>query len=147
MMPTYTVMINDTKPIWLYCSQEKHCQSGMVAAINAKNSTGKTLAAFKAAAALAPMNISPGGGMASMASSSNSSGSAGSSGGGLSAGSTPAATSGSGSASPTGAPAAAAKASGPATASGDAAGSVFAGSKNVYSAFALLMAASFAMAL
>lgn len=35
MMPTYTIMINDTKPIWLYCSQMKHCQAGMVAAINA----------------------------------------------------------------------------------------------------------------
>jgi plastocyanin len=33
--PTYTIMVQDTKPMWLYCSQGKHCQSGMVMAINA----------------------------------------------------------------------------------------------------------------
>lgn len=36
MIPTYTVMINDSKPIWLYCAQAKHCQSGMVMVINEK---------------------------------------------------------------------------------------------------------------
>lgn len=36
MIPTYTVMINDSKPIWLYCAQGKHCQSGMVMVINEK---------------------------------------------------------------------------------------------------------------
>ena len=34
-MPTYTLMVNTTAPIWYYCSQGKHCQSGMVGAINA----------------------------------------------------------------------------------------------------------------
>lgn len=34
-MPAWTVMINDTKPIWFYCSQGKHCQAGMVGVINA----------------------------------------------------------------------------------------------------------------
>ncbi|KAL9016025.1 MAG: hypothetical protein Q9185_006591, partial [Variospora sp. 1 TL-2023] len=34
MMPAYTIMINDTRPIWYYCSQAKHCQSGMVGVIN-----------------------------------------------------------------------------------------------------------------
>lgn len=34
-MPAYTVMVNDTKPIWYYCSQGRHCQSGMVGVINA----------------------------------------------------------------------------------------------------------------
>lgn len=33
--PTYTMMVQDTKPLWLYCSQGKHCQSGMVMVINA----------------------------------------------------------------------------------------------------------------
>jgi len=36
-MPVFTVMINDTKPIWLYCGQTSpvsHCQKGMVMAIN-----------------------------------------------------------------------------------------------------------------
>ncbi|KAL8939808.1 MAG: hypothetical protein Q9216_003159, partial [Gyalolechia sp. 2 TL-2023] len=34
MMPSYTIMVNDTKPIWYYCSREKHCQKGMVGVIN-----------------------------------------------------------------------------------------------------------------
>jgi plastocyanin len=34
--PTYTIMINNTTPIWLYCSQGKHCQSGMTMVINVK---------------------------------------------------------------------------------------------------------------
>jgi hypothetical protein len=32
---TYTIRVSDTKPIWFYCSQGKHCQAGMVGAINA----------------------------------------------------------------------------------------------------------------
>ncbi|KAH6668523.1 hypothetical protein B0J14DRAFT_601027 [Halenospora varia] len=41
------VYVNDTRPIWFYCSQtsSSHCQSGMVGAINA-HSTGDTLEAF-----------------------------------------------------------------------------------------------------
>jgi hypothetical protein len=31
---TYTVPVKDTNPMWLYCSQGKHCQEGMVAVIN-----------------------------------------------------------------------------------------------------------------
>ena len=34
MTATWTVALNDTKPLWLYCSQGKHCQSGMVMVIN-----------------------------------------------------------------------------------------------------------------
>jgi plastocyanin len=33
--PTYTIMINNTNPLWLYCSQGKHCQNGMSMVINA----------------------------------------------------------------------------------------------------------------
>ncbi|KFA49622.1 hypothetical protein S40293_06609 [Stachybotrys chartarum IBT 40293] len=33
-IPVFTVMINDTRPIWLYCSQGQHCQNGMVMVIN-----------------------------------------------------------------------------------------------------------------
>lgn len=36
MTPTYTIMINDTKPMWLYCAQGKHCQNGMTMVINEK---------------------------------------------------------------------------------------------------------------
>lgn len=32
---TYTIRVTDKKPIWFYCSQAKHCQAGMVGAINA----------------------------------------------------------------------------------------------------------------
>ncbi|KAK3077185.1 hypothetical protein LTS18_010992 [Coniosporium uncinatum] len=31
---TYTIQVKDTNPIWFYCSQGKHCQNGMVGAIN-----------------------------------------------------------------------------------------------------------------
>jgi hypothetical protein len=31
---TFTITINDTDPIWIYCSQNGHCQSGMVMVIN-----------------------------------------------------------------------------------------------------------------
>jgi plastocyanin len=34
LIPTYTVQIADSKPVWAYCSQGKHCQSGMVMVIN-----------------------------------------------------------------------------------------------------------------
>lgn len=31
---SFVLTINDTKPIWYYCSQAKHCQAGMVGVIN-----------------------------------------------------------------------------------------------------------------
>lgn len=34
-MPSYSIEINDTRPIWFYCSQGRHCQQGMVGVINA----------------------------------------------------------------------------------------------------------------
>jgi len=34
--PAYTISIADSTPIWVYCSQAKHCQSGMVMVINEK---------------------------------------------------------------------------------------------------------------
>lgn len=33
-VPVFTMQINDTTPMWLYCSQATHCQEGMVMAIN-----------------------------------------------------------------------------------------------------------------
>lgn len=33
--PTYTIQVNNTMPIWAYCKQANHCQSGMVFAVNA----------------------------------------------------------------------------------------------------------------
>lgn len=32
---TFTIKVNDTNPIWMYCSFDSHCASGMVAVINA----------------------------------------------------------------------------------------------------------------
>ncbi|KAK4689036.1 hypothetical protein P7C73_g1073, partial [Tremellales sp. Uapishka_1] len=46
---TYTVTVNDTNPIWIFCSVPGHCQTGMVMAINAPT-TGQTFAAFQDAA-------------------------------------------------------------------------------------------------
>ncbi|KAM7203460.1 hypothetical protein V8F20_004054 [Naviculisporaceae sp. PSN 640] len=52
---TFTITVNDTKPIWAYCSQTNgnHCQQGMVHSINAPSS-GNTLDAFKQLAKKAP---------------------------------------------------------------------------------------------
>lgn len=36
MIPTYTITIKDDKPVWIYCSQGKHCQGGMSMVINEK---------------------------------------------------------------------------------------------------------------
>jgi plastocyanin len=35
-IPTYTILINNTNPMWIYCSQAKHCQAGMSMVINQK---------------------------------------------------------------------------------------------------------------
>lgn len=36
MIPTYTIKINNTTPLWVYCAQGRHCESGMVMVINEK---------------------------------------------------------------------------------------------------------------
>ncbi|EEQ88967.1 hypothetical protein RJZ56_006383 [Blastomyces dermatitidis] len=45
---TFTVRINNTDPIWLYCSTRGHCQGGMSAVINPP-ARGKTLEAYQTA--------------------------------------------------------------------------------------------------
>lgn len=35
-IPVFTVMVNDTRPMWFYCSQGRHCQNGMVMVVNEK---------------------------------------------------------------------------------------------------------------
>jgi hypothetical protein len=42
------VTVNDTKPIWFYCTQKTHCKGGMVGVVNAP--AGKTLDDYKKAA-------------------------------------------------------------------------------------------------
>lgn len=50
--PTYTVQVNDTSAIWVYCRQTSHCGQGMVFAANADETggSGKSFEAFKASA-------------------------------------------------------------------------------------------------
>ena len=45
----FTVKVNDTKPIWFYCTQKQHCKGGMVGVVNAPQ--GKTVDDYKKAAA------------------------------------------------------------------------------------------------
>lgn len=103
--PTYTMMVNDTKPIWLYCSQGKHCQSGMTMVINEAATGNSTLAAFNTLAKAATANLAPGavsGGVSgtnSSSSSSSSSGSGSGTGSGSSSGSSTTSSSGTGASS------------------------------------------------
>ncbi|ESZ90388.1 hypothetical protein SBOR_9224 [Sclerotinia borealis F-4128] len=46
----FSVLVNDTKPIWFYCGKPGHCESGMVGAVNVPTDNTKTLAQFAAAA-------------------------------------------------------------------------------------------------
>jgi plastocyanin len=46
-LPTYSITINDTTPIWAYCAQGNHCGSGMVFAVNSDESSGRNFAAFQ----------------------------------------------------------------------------------------------------
>jgi plastocyanin len=57
--PTYTVLINSTTPMWLYCSQGKHCQSGMTMVINENTAANasRSLSAFQSLAAKATVNL------------------------------------------------------------------------------------------
>ncbi|OBT89527.1 hypothetical protein VE02_01102 [Pseudogymnoascus sp. 03VT05] len=61
--PLYTIPIVDKTPIWLYCAQGKHCQNGMVMVINentAKNAS-RSLNAYIAGSAAAPVTVAPSG--------------------------------------------------------------------------------------
>ncbi|OBT75291.1 hypothetical protein VF21_05629 [Pseudogymnoascus sp. 05NY08] len=61
--PLYTIPIVDKTPIWLYCAQSKHCQNGMVMVINentAKNAS-RSLNAYIAGSAAAPVTVAPSG--------------------------------------------------------------------------------------
>lgn len=47
--PSFSILVNDTKPVWVYCRQTGHCPSGMVFAVNPP-SMGNTFAEFQAEA-------------------------------------------------------------------------------------------------
>ncbi|POS86893.1 hypothetical protein EPUL_002420 [Erysiphe pulchra] len=55
MIPTYTIMISNLTPIWIYCAQGKHCEKGMQMVINenSKANATRTLENFSALAAKA----------------------------------------------------------------------------------------------
>ncbi|PWW73725.1 hypothetical protein C7212DRAFT_299562, partial [Tuber magnatum] len=58
--PTYTITINDTKPLWFYCSAEGSCiDYQMVMGINPDNSTSP-IAKVKSEAGKATFSLSPG---------------------------------------------------------------------------------------
>ncbi|ESZ89891.1 hypothetical protein SBOR_9727 [Sclerotinia borealis F-4128] len=56
MVTTFTMTVNSTAPMFLYCAQGKHCQAGMVMTINASNGT-QNVGTYKAAAAKAASNV------------------------------------------------------------------------------------------
>ncbi|WVQ84086.1 hypothetical protein IAT38_006231 [Cryptococcus sp. DSM 104549] len=85
---SFSIIVNDTKPVWVYCAQTGHCAAGMVFAINAP-ATGNTFAAFQAAAT--------GGGNATTSSNTTTGSGSGSSGSGTSSGASSAATASAGS--------------------------------------------------
>ncbi|KAI8203257.1 hypothetical protein K4K52_005656, partial [Colletotrichum sp. SAR 10_76] len=55
----FSVKVDDASPKWFYCATAQHCQGGMVGVINAPSSGGKTVDAYKEAAAKAAKNVAP----------------------------------------------------------------------------------------
>ncbi|TQN66341.1 Extracellular serine-rich protein, partial [Colletotrichum shisoi] len=65
-IPVFTIMVNSSAPMWLYCSQGKHCQNGMVMVINenSKANATRTIENYAQAAKNVPRAQIPGGGSA-----------------------------------------------------------------------------------
>lgn len=61
MIPTYTIQINNTTPLWVYCAQGRHCESGMVMVINENTAANasRSLAAFKQLASAQTASSAP----------------------------------------------------------------------------------------
>ncbi|KAF3766574.1 Cupredoxin [Cryphonectria parasitica EP155] len=72
-IPTYTIQVNNTTPIWVYCAQARHCESGMVMVINENTAANasRSLANFKSLASGAT-TVTPGTAAADTSSSSSS---------------------------------------------------------------------------
>ncbi|EKD16182.1 uncharacterized protein L3040_009583 [Drepanopeziza brunnea f. sp. 'multigermtubi'] len=56
---TFTITVNDTKPIWFYCAAPGHCARGMAGVINAPTDSSKTLEMYIAAAADVSAAVAP----------------------------------------------------------------------------------------
>ncbi|KAJ4155225.1 hypothetical protein LMH87_000481 [Akanthomyces muscarius] len=41
-VPVFTIMVNDTKPMWFFCSQGPHCEKGMALVINENTSANSS---------------------------------------------------------------------------------------------------------
>ncbi|CAI4218035.1 unnamed protein product [Parascedosporium putredinis] len=54
----FQIVVEDTKPIWFYCSQGDHCSKGMVGSINQNVNSPKTLSAFRELATNAGPGVS-----------------------------------------------------------------------------------------
>jgi plastocyanin len=63
MIPTYTIQVNSTAPIWVYCAQGRHCENGMVMVINENTAlnSSRSLAGYRANAANATTLLPAGG--------------------------------------------------------------------------------------
>ncbi|KKZ61582.1 hypothetical protein EMCG_00565 [[Emmonsia] crescens] len=46
-MPVFTIMVNDSNPVWLFCGQTNHCQNGMVMVINPPEAQDRGIEAFR----------------------------------------------------------------------------------------------------
>ncbi|QDS72493.1 hypothetical protein FKW77_010058 [Venturia effusa] len=62
--PTFTVNVQDTNPIMMYCAQAQHCQEGMVMVINPSQDGTTSLAAYQKSTAKAGSNTPATGGVA-----------------------------------------------------------------------------------
>lgn len=47
IFPTFSITVNDTKPLWAYCPQGNHCGQGMVFSVNAVEGGEKSFSAFQ----------------------------------------------------------------------------------------------------
>lgn len=62
MRAVYSVMINNTNPLWIYCAQGRHCEMGMAMVINKPASNpNRTLATYKELAKGATTELPTGG--------------------------------------------------------------------------------------
>ncbi|KAK4213603.1 hypothetical protein QBC37DRAFT_285569 [Rhypophila decipiens] len=62
MRAVYSIMINNTQPLWIYCAKGNHCESGMAMVINKPAANpNRTLAAYKELAKGATTELPTGG--------------------------------------------------------------------------------------
>ncbi|KIW18801.1 hypothetical protein PV08_03090 [Exophiala spinifera] len=57
--PVFNVLVNDTKPIWIFCGQTNHCQKGMAMVINQNSSGPNTIEKYIENAAKLPLTPTP----------------------------------------------------------------------------------------